>query len=186
MAALTMELQKLKEAFTSRPFTPPSGRAMHPTLNLGGVFGVGPGAKVNTVPALATFTIDRRITPNETLREAERELRAAIRSARHVIPKFRAGVSRLLGIAPCLVNHQSPLPRAFARTVQAVRGRRTRFYVTAGFTDMHFFVVDGKIPTIGYGPKGENAHSVDERVQISDLIETAKIYAQFLSNWAGE
>jgi len=36
------------------------------------------------------------------------------------------------------------------------------------------------MPGVGYGPRGKGAHGINERVSISDLVKTAKIYATFM------
>ena len=58
-------------------------------------------------------------------------------------------------------------------------GESTNFQTTSGFTDLHFLVRNGK-PGLGYGPWGQNAHGIDERVSISSLIQTTKIYAELM------
>jgi succinyl-diaminopimelate desuccinylase len=184
-AALVMELQKLKKALSqkSRVFETESGKTLRPTVNVGGVFGVGAGAKVNTVPAQASFTIDRRVTPSEKSRDAEREIRDAIAAAKKKIKGLRVDAETFMRIDPCTVPPSSELPQAFARAVKDVRGGKPQFGVTTGFTDMHFFAVDGNVPTIGYGCGGKNAHGVDERVEIKNLIETAQVYAEFMAEF---
>jgi succinyl-diaminopimelate desuccinylase len=184
-AALVMELQKLRKALSQprRVFETESGKTLRPTINIGGVFGVGPGAKVNTVPAQATFTIDRRVTPSEKLRDAEREIKDAISAAKKKIKGLRVDVETFMRIDPCTMPPLSELPQAFARTVKSIKGGTPKFGVTTGFTDMHFFAVDGKIPTIGYGCGGKNAHGVDERVEVKNLVETAQVYAQFIADF---
>jgi succinyl-diaminopimelate desuccinylase len=42
-----------------------------------------------------------------------------------------------------------------------------------------------KIPTLGYGPGGDNCHAVDERASVRELVASAKIYAQLLTTFAG-
>lgn len=184
-AALVMELQRLKKALNQRrrAFETEAGKTLRPTLNIGGVFGVGAGAKVNTVPALASFTIDRRVTPREKLRDAEREIKDAIAAARRKIKGLRVDVETFLRIDPCTVPPASELPQAFAQAVKGVRGGKPRLSVTTGFTDMHFFAVDGQIPTIGYGVGGKNAHGVDECVEVKNLVQTAQVYAQFMAEF---
>jgi len=66
-----------------------------------------------------------------------------------------------------------------------VRGERTRFNVSTGFNDMHFFAHHLRIPTLGYGPGGESCHGVDERAQLSELLASAKIYAALLTSFDG-
>ena len=66
-----------------------------------------------------------------------------------------------------------------------VRREKTRFNVSTGFNDMHFFSHYLKIPTIGYGPGGIDYHGVDERAKVKELIASAKIYAELLTNFRG-
>ncbi len=186
MAALVRELERVKRRLARRKFTSPDGSVMHPPINIGGAFGPGEGAKVNTVPALASFSIDRRVIVSEGLRDAERELREVVRLAKQKIPKLRARLVRKLAIQPCFVDHQGPMPQAFARVVKAVKRVRPKFSVSHGFTDMHFFAVDRGLPAVGYGPEGRNAHGTDERVRTDDLVSTAAVYARFMTQWPGE
>jgi len=183
MAALTMELQRLKETFRRRAYKTPKGKKLYPTVNVGGVFGCGSGAKINTVPAEASFTIDRRVVPSESLRDAERELRSTIRTAQGDVQGLRTSVSRLLALKPCVVDHQAPFPQALARAVSKVRRGSRSFGVTQGFTDLHYFVTDGGMSGVGYGTGGKKGHGVDERVQVRDLVDTAKVYATLIADW---
>ena len=183
MAELVLRLRRLNDGFEepARAFVTPGGASRRPTINMGGIFGGSEGDKENTVPARATFTIDRRILPNETLKDAEIELRGAIAGACAAIPALRVDVRRTLGIEPCLVDHEHPFAQAFGRAVRGVRRSRVKYNVTTGFTDLHF-LVDGGKPGVGYGPRGQGAHGANERVRIADLVQTAKIYAEFMAN----
>ena len=66
MAALVLELEAYKRKIGRRTFVTPEGTTMRPTINVGGVFSCGEGAKINTVPATASFSIDRRVLPSRT------------------------------------------------------------------------------------------------------------------------
>lgn len=182
MAALTMALQTLKERFESpeRLFRTVGGVEKKPTLNIGGVFFGTEGDKENTVPARATFTLDRRIPPNETLAHAEAELRHALEDAQKTIPHLRFEVARTLGIEPCLTDPSHPFAQEFARVVRSVRRRPVRFGITSGFTDLHYLVENGKRPGVGYGPSGKGGHGANERSRLDDLVAVARIYARFL------
>jgi succinyl-diaminopimelate desuccinylase len=185
MAGLALSLARLKSVLAKRAYRVPNGRVMRPTINLGGDFAVAPGAKVNTVPAAGYFTIDRRVIPAETLPRAEAELRRAIRAAGRTTPRLRTRVRRFLAIDPCVADPENSHTRAFSRAVAAARGGPVKFGVTSGFTDMHFFQVDGNLPTVGYGPGGKKGHGVDERIRIAELVAAAKVYATFLTGSIG-
>jgi len=50
---------------------------------------------------------------------------------------------------------------------------------------MQFFAAELKIPTVGYGPGGDDYHAVNEKVSIKDLVDSAKIYADVLTQFEG-
>jgi len=170
--------RKLQEA--RRSFVDFDGQPRNPTINIGGTFSGGQGDKVNTVAECARFSIDRRLVPGEKLAAVERELRRAVSQAADQQALLSYRVESRLQIEPCVVDVEGGLPEAFARAVQAVRRRAAGFKVTSGFTDLHYFVVEGGLPGIGYGVNGEHAHGVDERVRVRDLVLTARTYAEFM------
>ena len=182
-AELVTALQSLKEEFGKphRTFKMPPDIERQPTINIGGVFSGTSGDKINTVPAQLTFSIDRRIPPNERLHQAEAELRGKIKKACKNIPDLKVDVKPALRIEPCLVDTEEPLVQEFSRSVRAIRRNPVKWAPAGGFTDLHFFVEDGKLPGVGYGPRGEGAHGVNERVSISDLVKTTKIYVTFMT-----
>jgi succinyl-diaminopimelate desuccinylase len=183
MTELVTALQALKQRFDApeRVFRTVSGIERKPTLNIGGVFFGTEGDKENTVPASATFTIDRRIPPNETLADAESELRQAMEDAQKTIPDLRFDVTRTLGIEPCRTDPAHPFAQEFARVVRSVRRRPVRFGLTSGFTDLHYLVGAAHRPGVGYGPSGEGGHGANERSRLDDLVAVTRIYARFIA-----
>ncbi|HEX3730344.1 MAG TPA: ArgE/DapE family deacylase [Opitutaceae bacterium] len=185
MAALTLALEGCKRQLAKHRFVTPEGKVLHATINVGGVFGGGEGGKVNTVPGHATFTLDRRVLPNESHAAAERDLRTFLAAAARRIPQCRITVSKISENFSCYRPPTGPFFAAVARSVRQVRRVPNAFVTSTGFNDMHFFAHHLKIPTVGYGPGGEHEHGVDERVALSDLLATARIYADLLTQFAG-
>ena len=184
MAALVLGLEGHKRELARRKFKTPEGKTMVPTINVGGVFGCGEGAKINTVPATATFTIDRRVLAIEDHAAAEKELRAALAAAAKKIPACRISVMKISENFACFTPPEHPFFEAMAETVARVRRAPARFNVSTGFNDMHFFASELKIPTLGYGPGGVDYHGVDERAKVKELIASAKIYAELMTNFS--
>ena len=158
---------------------------MHPTINVGGVFACGPGAKINTVPSQASFSIDRRVLAVEDHAEAERGLRSFLAAAARRIPGCRITVSKVSENFSCFTRPSHPFFRAMASSVRRVRGMRTTFCVSTGFNDIHYFSQHLGIPTLGYGPGGDDIHAVNERARVADLVATARIYADLLTSFDG-
>ena len=185
MSALVLLLGDYQRRLERRTFVTPEGKTLTPTLNVGGVFSAGPGGKINTVPALARFSIDRRVIAIETVASAERETRAFLAAAARRIPGCHITVDKISDNHPCYQTPKHPFFAAMARSVSRVRRAPTVFNVSTGFNDMHFFSHHLKIPTLGYGPGGRQEHAIDERARVKDLVATAKIYADLLLNFSG-
>ncbi len=185
MSALVLALEDYKRELARREFLTPDGTRMRPTINVGGVFSAGEGGKINTVPALATFSIDRRVLAVEDHAKAEKELRAFLAAAAGEIPQCRITVEKVSENFACFSAPEHPFFAAMAASVARVRRSPAVFNVSTGFNDMHFFAHYLKIPTLGYGPGGQNEHAVDERARVKDLVNCAKIYAELLTRFEG-
>ena len=185
MSALVLAFEGYKRQLTKKKFRTPDGHIMHPTVNLGGVFASGEGGKINTVPAAANFSIDRRVLPVEDIRAVERDLVRFLKTAAKKIPECRITIEKVSDNFSCYSAPTHPLFAAMRQSVARVRRQPARFMVSTGFNDMHFFAQVLKIPTIGYGPSGLDYHAVDERARIKDLVNSAKIYADLLLTFQG-
>jgi succinyl-diaminopimelate desuccinylase len=185
MAALVIELEAYKKRIARRSFVTPEGKTMRPTINVGGVFACGPGAKINTVPAQASFSIDRRVLAVEDHAAAERGLRAFLAAAARRTPGCRITVAKVSENFASYTKPGHPFFRAMAASVRRVRGKPTVFNVSTGFNDIHYFAQHLGIPTLGYGPGGEDIHAVNERARVRDLVASAKIYANLLTSFDG-
>ncbi len=179
-AALCQELGKYKTRIRRHVFTAPGGEKMRPPLTLGGEVRGNDGAKINTIPDEFTFTIDRRVLPDETVAQVEKELRATLREACKKIPGLKIEVRKISSRKASLVKESDPLPREFLKTVRHYR-KRAGFGMTSGFTDMAFYANEARLPCVGYGVEGKNTHGIDECVKVADLVKVAKIYARFLT-----
>jgi succinyl-diaminopimelate desuccinylase len=185
MAALVLGLEAYKKRISRKTFVTPEGKTMRPTINVGGVFSCGPGAKINTVPAEASFSIDRRVLAVEDHAAAERGLRAFLAAEARRIPGCRITVAKVSENFSCFTKPAHPFFKAMAASVKRVRGRPTAFRVSTGFNDIHYFAHHLGIPTLGYGPGGEDIHAVNERARVRDLVASAKIYADLLTSFDG-
>jgi succinyl-diaminopimelate desuccinylase len=183
MSALVLALDDYKRTLARRTWRTPEGKTMRPTINVGGEFHCGAGAKINTVPAEARFTIDRRVLAIENHAAAERELRRVLAAAARAIPQCRITVKKISENFACFSPPTHPFFAAMADCVTRVRREKTVFNVSTGFNDMHFFSHHLKIPTLGYGPGGEDYHAVNERAKVKELLASAKIYTELLTGF---
>jgi succinyl-diaminopimelate desuccinylase len=180
MSQLVLALDDYKAEIAQRVFVTPGGVEMRPTLNVGGVFAVGEGAKINTVPAQARFSLDRRVLATENLAEVEAELRAFLTARASAIPDCRITVEKVTENASCFSPPDHAFFHRMAVHVADVRGEPSTYSVSTGFNDMHFFAHRFGVPTLGYGPGGDNCHGIDERASLEELLRCAKIYARLM------
>ena len=180
MIALTNRLQKYKASLADRTFTGPNGQKLIATICLGGTFGTNDGAKTNTVPGSAWFTLDRRVLPNESVKEVEAELRHFISCSSAEIPIANASIRSFHAADSYSLAAEHEFARTFGNILSEEFGDTAVPKITPGFTDARFFGIDGSIPTIGYGPGGAHFHGADEHMPLVSLFFSSRVYAAFL------
>ncbi len=147
--------------------------ARHSILMLGGR--VEGGTNFNVVPETCSFTVDRRLNPEEELETEKRRLLETIeRAARgtahidvEILQEARASGS----------DETGSLGRALAESIAQVTGRPARFEMCPGLLEIRFYAERG-VPAFAYGPGLLSvSHGPDELVRIDRIVECAQIYA---------
>lgn len=170
-------LMALKERVQKRKTRHPVRNSMeaYATMVIGGH--LEGGAKVNTVPDRVLVSIDRRLIPEETIRQAKAEILEVVEKERRKSPKLSVKVKILADEPPVVVSPKEPICQAVLSAVTQARGRRPGLCVMPGGTDMRFFIRRG-IPACGYGAQGEERyHADDESVPIPSIIESCQVFA---------
>jgi acetylornithine deacetylase/succinyl-diaminopimelate desuccinylase-like protein len=133
------------------------------------------GTNFNVVPDYASFTVDRRINPEEDFDEEKRRLFAVLDRARgegidlevEVLQEGRA----------VAVSEEGPLGRALAQAVEQITGRAPRFEMCPGLLEIRFYAERG-IPAFAYGPGLLTvSHGPNEFVPVARIVDCAQIYA---------
>ena len=76
-----------------------------------------------------------------------------------------------------------PLVAAVGAAHRAAHGRTPAVVTTAGTTDARFYRNQLGIPALCYGPRVENMHAADERVELQSIVAGARTLARFLHGW---
>ena len=76
-----------------------------------------------------------------------------------------------------------PLVVALAAAHRSVHGEPPAVTGTAGTTDARFYRNQLGIPAVCYGPRVENMHAADERVELASIVAGARVLARFLDSW---
>jgi succinyl-diaminopimelate desuccinylase len=135
------------------------------------------GTSINIVPDHCEALVDVRTTPDCDLDQVQMRLDEAIESVSRTDSRlaFRA---ELLNHLPAAISDEgAPLFAMLDSAVRQVKGI-TPPRVVAGPANEGYLLIERGIPTVcGFGPTGENAHALNEYVDIQSLADAAAIFA---------
>ena len=154
--------------------------AMRSTVNVGMFHG---GHNTNVVPSACTVEIDRRLLPNEKVKDAFKELKQVIDGVRE--PKGTYAVEFLTGTNGFFAPENGAAVGAFEAAVKAKTGRKVKFLNATGVSDGRYYADDG-IEIINFGPgSGAQGHAANESVPIASMVESAEIQMDVVKRLLG-
>ena len=144
--------------------------AMRSTVNVGQFHG---GHNTNVVPSSCTVEIDRRLLPDEKVKDAFTELRRVIDGAGE--PKRLYKLALLTGTNGFRAPENGAVVASFAQAVRKFGHRKARFLDATGVSDGRYYADDG-IEIVNFGPgSGAQGHAANESVPIAQMVEAAAI-----------
>ena len=133
------------------------------------------GSNFNVVPDSCSFTIDRRINPEEDFQTEKQRLLGTLEKARE--KGIDLEVEILQEGSSCGVSEEGLLGKALARSIREVTGREAQFEMCPGLLEIRFYAERG-IPAFAYGPGLLTvSHGPNEFVSMDRMVECASIYA---------
>ena len=154
--------------------------AMKSTVNIGMFHG---GHNTNVVPSACTVEIDRRLLPNEKVKDAFKELKSVIDGVRE--PKGTYAVEFLTGTNGFFAPENGAAVGAFEAAVKAKTGRKVKFLNATGVSDGRYYADDG-IEIINFGPgSGAQGHAANESVPIAGMVEAVAIQMDVVKRLLG-
>ena len=137
--------------------------------------------QLNMVPSLCSISIDRRISPDDSLEKTKAEFRAVIDRLKASDPEFDADVETGRFALPGYQPPQESVIKLLQESAKYVLGRSPKISVYIFGTDATYLASIANIPCFGFGPGDEaNAHSVNDHIKIDDLVAASKVYAMFI------
>ncbi len=131
------------------------------------------GRNFNVVPDGFSFTVDRRINPEEDFDVERARLLDVIAASGAPVT-----VDVFQEARPAGVPEDVPSARALAGAIESVRGTKARFELCPGILEIRFYAELG-IPAFAYGPGLLRvAHGPKEFVKRKDLEDVALVYAR--------
>lgn len=135
------------------------------------------GTSVNIVPNACEALVDIRTTPELGLAEMQSLLDELIATLEANHPKLCYRYELMNNLPAVISDEQSAIFPTLRDAAAEVRGEVPP-YVVAGPANEGYLLIEAGIPTVcGFGPIGENAHAIDEYVEVDSLAQTALIFA---------
>jgi acetylornithine deacetylase/succinyl-diaminopimelate desuccinylase-like protein len=132
------------------------------------------GTNFNLVPNTCTFTVDRRINPEEDFQAEKQRLLSLFDDARE--EGINLDVEILQEGASSGISEHSSVGRALALSIQEITGRQAQFEMCPGLLETRFYAERG-IPAFAYGPGLLTvSHGPNEFVPIDRIVQCASIY----------
>lgn len=126
------------------------------------------GTNFNVTPDFCSFTIDRRINPEESLEEEKRRLFDTLKD-------FEIEMMQEEAAAATPAN--DPLGLVLSRHIAGVTGKQSAFEMCPGLLETRFYAARG-ISAFAYGPGLLTvSHGPNEFVPIRNIADCAAIYA---------
>jgi acetylornithine deacetylase/succinyl-diaminopimelate desuccinylase-like protein len=175
MVAVVAALQDLKTEVEARK----TKENIQPEAARGSIMLLGGrcegGTNFNVVPDVCSFTIDRRMNPEEDLRVEKKRLL-------EVLGKLKRGgidleVEILQEADSAGISKQTALGRALAESIQKVTLKPPTFAMCPGLLEIRFYARRG-VPAFAYGPGLLSvSHGPHEFVKLKDIAQCAGVYA---------
>lgn len=153
------------------------GESRNSILMLGGTCECG--TNFNVVPGSCSFSVERRLNPEENFAEEKKRLLSIFSRFRRAGMKIDVESLQEGESASAPTDHE--LARVLAESINDIKGKRSPFIMCPGLLEIRYYLKQG-IPAYAYGPGSlDRAHHPDEFVYVERAIDCATIYA--LAAW---
>lgn len=182
------ELRRLEAEWNEKATAQPHFRDVpHPVnLNIGKIAG---GDWASSVPCWCKVDCRISIVPGTSAQAAMREVADRVAA-------FARADGFLANIPPTVtfngfqaegyvLEQGSEAEAVLARAHQAATGGALESFTALSYLDARVYALFDQIPTLCYGPIGENLHGFDERVSLASLRRVTTAIALFIAEWCG-
>ena len=140
-----------------------------------------------SIPETAWVEFWIEIPPGVTQEELQSEMKAAVARAADDAPTLQRveirWEERTRFLAGSSAPGDHPILAVLAENLRTATGREPSFGPAPFACDAFIFNLHSPTPVIIFGPRGGNAHALDEWVEIEDLVALAKTYALTIAGW---
>jgi succinyl-diaminopimelate desuccinylase len=168
-------LRELKRKIAARKtaFHITSDAARNSILMLGGQ--CAGGANFNLVPDICSFTVDRRINPEEDFEPEKAELLIVLEGCRR--NGIELDVEILQEGRAAAIAEENEVAQALAQSVKEITGKTPAFEMCPGLLEIRYYAEKG-IPAFAYGPGLLTvSHGPEEFIPLENIESCAAVYA---------
>lgn len=170
MARLLLALEHVETNFSTRKYFERFKTVITPGTVING------GVSINVVPDSCEALVDIRLTPEYDLATVEALLQNCIQQITQQNTRLRFHYDLLNHVPAVISDETAPIFSILETVIEQIKAHKPP-RVVAGPANEGYLLIEQGIPTVcGLGPTGENAHSVDEYVEIQGLVEAAVIF----------
>jgi len=170
-AKIIMEMGRLKRVFGSKN-DPLLGQPKIHTSTIEG------GREWSVVPDHCVVRFELRTIPGYATSQAMKDIEKIIRELGSEDPDLKAKVGLFLSGEPLDTSPDEPMIRGLQKALRTVKGIQPQIIGLPFYTEAAIFAKALKVPACIIGPGDiAQAHSADEFVKISEVVEAARIYA---------
>lgn len=176
MAKVLLTLDKCQLSFVPNKFFPP------PKISAGTV--ISGGVAPDIVPDRCESITDIRLSFGQTKEGVVKEINHLLAELRKTDRDLRIETKEIFYIPPAIISQNQPIVKLLKKATQEVLGFAPGLKVSGPAGDNNFLIKAG-IPTVTFGPKGENFHAEDEFVFLDRIFKTSHIFVNLVTAFLG-
>lgn len=169
MAKVILALDKYQLSFKPHKHFPP------PKISAGTI--ISGGTTINIVPDECQALVDIRLSFGQTKNSVKKDLALLWQKLRKQDPKLKMKIKEIFYVPPAVIDEKEGIVALLQKNAQKVLKFKPGLKVSGPMSDNNFFITYG-IPTVNFGPEGENYHSENEFVEVECIFKVAEIFAQ--------
>ena len=176
MGRVLQALEALDRRLQGAPAHPLMGTAsLHASIIAG-------GRELSSYPDSCSLKLERRTVTGETDTQVLGEIEAILARLRKDDAEFEASVTPLFARPSYEVSTAHPLPQALRSALSAVQRKDHEFVGMSFWTDAAVLGGVG-IPSVLFGPGGAGLHSLEEYVEVDDVLRCRDTLAALARGW---
>jgi len=179
MAKIISRLSTLEESYAEKRHNLVGFPKIHTSMIQG-------GSEWSIVPDFCRLRLERRTVPGETSSMVTDELDQLLDELSREDPMLSAKIKKIFEGSPMEIAASEAIVKKLQLAVREVKKIEPKMVGAPYWTDAALFVNNAAIPACLFGPGDIGlAHSANEFIKISEVVDSAKIYALTAQTFCG-